>query len=151
MRILPILIGLSVMWGLPLSVTQAEEPAYSPQKVVYHVNFAGGEDNRKYTATLRNIQNHINALGADRLDLRVVMNGNGLGLLQEGANNADLGQRISNLKSQGIQFHICRNTMTGRGITLDDLYGAWDEDIVPSGVAEVGHLQAQGYSYVKTY
>ncbi|MGD8309084.1 MAG: DsrE family protein [Chromatiales bacterium] len=129
----------------------AQEESYAPQKVVYHVNFDGGDADKRYFSTLGNVLNHINAVGKNKLDLRVVMNGDGLGLLMEAKQNADLAQRIGNLKSLGVQFKVCRNTLTGRDIALDDLYDAWEEDIVPSGVAEVAKLQQDGFSYVKTY
>jgi intracellular sulfur oxidation DsrE/DsrF family protein len=135
-------------WTLP---SVAQESPYAPQKVVYHVNFDGGEGNKHYLATLRNVQNHINAVGEDRLDLRVVMNGNGLHLLMNANDDADLGQRVSNLKAQGVRFLVCRNTMEGRDIKLEDLYDAWEEDIVPSGVAEVAKLQQEGFALIKTY
>jgi intracellular sulfur oxidation DsrE/DsrF family protein len=58
--------------------------------------------------------------------------------------------KIDNLKSQGVKFNICANTVKGRKVDLNkDLHDASQADIVPSGVAEVAHLQAQGYSYVK--
>jgi hypothetical protein len=41
------------------------EDRYGKQKVVYHINY----DNPKTQAgALRNIQNHINAVGAEKLD-----------------------------------------------------------------------------------
>lgn len=53
---------------------------YGKQKVVYHVNY----DNPKAQAgALRNIQNHINAVGVENLDLKVVLHGKGLSLLLE--------------------------------------------------------------------
>ena len=57
---------------------------------------------------------------------------------------------VAHLKSQGIGFKVCANTLKGRKISYeDDLYDVDQEDIVPSGVAELAHLQAEGYSYVK--
>ncbi len=59
---------------------QAGAGDYGKQKVVYHINY----DNPKQQAgALRNIQNHINAVGAENLDLKVVLHGNGLALLLE--------------------------------------------------------------------
>ena len=45
---------------------------YGKQKVVYHVNY---DDPKKQKGAMRNIQNHINAVGAENMDLRVVMHG----------------------------------------------------------------------------
>jgi intracellular sulfur oxidation DsrE/DsrF family protein len=54
------------------------------------------------------------------------------------------------LKGQNVGFQVCNNTLKGREISYsDDLFDVWDEDIVPSGVAELSHLQAQGYTYIR--
>lgn len=128
------------------------------QKVVYHINY---DDPKQQAGALRNIQNHINAVGAENLDLKVVMHGNGLALLlypDAKANtkmkmaNADdqMQAKISGLKDQGIEFQVCANTLKGRKIDMEhDLYDVSKADIVPSGVAQLAILQAQGYAYIK--
>lgn len=132
---------------------------YGKQKVVYHINY----DNPKQQAgAMRNIQNHINAVGAENLDLKVVLHGNGLALLLEPDSldklkkfkhaNADdkMTAKVTDLKGQGVDFHVCANTVRGRKVDVEtDLYDVDKEDIVPSGVAEVAKLQAMGYSYIK--
>jgi len=132
---------------------------YGKQKVVYHINY----DNPKQQAgALRNIQNHINAVGAENLDLKVVLHGNGLALLLEPDSldklkkfkhaNADdkMTAKVTDLKGQGVDFHVCANTVRGRKVDVEtDLYDVSEKDIVPSGVAEVAKLQAMGYSYIK--
>jgi hypothetical protein len=126
---------------------------------VYHINY----DNPKMQAgALRNIQNHINAVGAENLDLRVVLHGNGLALLVDPealshlpkfkhANaNDKMTAKIAGLKGQGVGFKVCANTVKGRNVDIEnDLYDVSKSDIVPSGVAELAHLQAQGYTYIK--
>jgi intracellular sulfur oxidation DsrE/DsrF family protein len=147
-------VGLMAWSGIA-----AAAPAYGMQKVVYHVNY---DDPKQQTGALRNIQNHINAVGKENLDLRVVMHGNGLSmvLLPEALGhtkgfkqaNADAQRQaaIDNLKIQGVKFNICANTITGRKVKPDqDLYDFSQSDIVPSGVAELAHLQAQGFTYLK--
>ena len=132
---------------------------YGKQKVVYHINY----DNPKQQAgALRNIQNHINAVGAENLDLKVVLHGNGLALLLEPESlanvpkfkhaNADqnMTAKVANLKDQGVDFQVCNNTVKGRKVNYEtDLYDVSAEDIVPSGVAELSKLQAEGYTYIK--
>ncbi len=156
-RLMPIvlagLVGL-MAWG---GVASAAEGA--KQKVVYHVN---GDNPKQQAGALRNIQNHINAVGAENLDLRVVMHGNGVSmvLLPDDLDkvkgfksaNADpqMQARIDGLKNQGVQFKVCANTLKGRKVNMEeDLYMVEQADIVPSGVAELGILQAQGYAYIK--
>lgn len=139
--------------------TAKEESRYGKQKVVYHINY---DDPKKQTGALRNIQNHINAVGAENLDLKVVMHGNGLALLvvpdalerlpkfKNGNANEEMAAKIDGLKSQGVAFNVCANTVKGRKVDLEnDLYDVNEEDIVPSGVAELAYLQGQGYTYIK--
>ena len=128
------------------------------QKVVYHINY---DDPKHQAAALRNIQNHINAVGADNLDLKVVMHGKGLALLlypdakdktkMQVANADDKMQaKVAGLKDQGIEFQVCANTLKGKKIDADDdLYDVSKADIIPSGVAQLAILQAQGYAYLR--
>ena len=132
------------------TVDLAKAEGYGKQKVVYHINYDGGPDSKAYKGAMRNIQNHINAVGAENLDLKVVLHGNGLGVLMEAKTDDALQTAVGSLKSQGVGFHVCNNTLVGRKISYEnDLYDVWEEDIVPSGVAELAHLQAQGYTYIK--
>jgi intracellular sulfur oxidation DsrE/DsrF family protein len=151
---------LTFVLSSPLFFTTAafSDDGYGKQKVVYHINY----DNPKAQAgALRNIQNHINAVGAENLDLKVVMHGKGLTLLLEPdavantkfpmGNATDAIQaKISGLKDQGVGFQVCANTLKGKTVDYEnDLYDVSKADIVPSGVAELAHLQAQGYTYIK--
>ena len=147
-----------ISFGLVFT-TAVSADRYSKQKVVYHINY----DNPKQQAgALRNIQNHINAVGAENLDLKVVLHGNGLALLlnpeslpklkkfkHANANEA-MTAKIDGLKNQGVAFSVCANTVKGRKVDMaNDLYDVDQEDIVPSGVAELAYLQAKGYTYIK--
>ena len=132
---------------------------YGKQKVVYHINY---DDPKLQAGALRNIQNHINAVGKDNIEIRVVLHGNGLALLLEPDSleeltkfkhaNADekMTAKIDGLKDQGVAFNVCANTVRGRKVDLEtDLYNVSPEDIVPSGVAEVAKLQQDGFVYIK--
>lgn len=123
---------------------------YGKQKVVYHINYNGGDGSRAYKAALNNIQNHINAVGAKNLELKVVLHGNGIYLLRDAVKDLQLQGTVSNLKRQNIAFAVCKNTLTGRKINAEkDLFEVFEDDIVPSGVAELARLQSMGYTYIK--
>ena len=123
---------------------------YGKQKVVYHINYDGGKDDKKYRGAMRNIQNHINAVGAENMEIKVVLHGNGLGMLMSAKKNEKLQGQVVSLKSQNVSVHVCNNTLKGRKISYEnDLFEVFEEDIVPSGVAELSHLQQQGYTYIK--
>lgn len=123
---------------------------YGKQKVVYHINYDGGDADKKYRGALRNIQNHINAVGAENIDVKVVLHGNGVSLLKSAMTNQKLQSDVTNLKTQRVAFAVCNNTLTGRKIDYKkDLFEVFDDNIVPSGVAELSYLQKQGYTYIK--
>lgn len=137
------LLGLLALGATGCATTEG----YGKQKVVYHINY---DDEKQLKAALGNIQNHINAVGKENLDLRVVMHGNGLALLQKANSDPDMQSKVINLKKQGIHFNVCANTLKGRKINYkNDLYDVSEQDIVPSGVAEIAALQQKGYTYVK--
>ena len=153
--LLVLLLGIAGVL-VPISVIA---DGYSPQKVVYHINY---DDPKKQAGALRNIKNHINAVGADNLDIKVVLHGNGLALLLDPdslknlpkfkhANaNDELAAKIDSLREQGVSFNVCENTVRGRKVDLEsDLYNVDKKDVVPSGVAEVAKLQSMGYVYIK--
>ena len=144
-RLLVILSAAILLIAGPLA---AQDSGYDTQKVVYHIN-SDGQSGTSYRAAMGNIQNHITAVGSDNIEVEVVMHGDGLGLLVEAKEDDALQTRIGGLKSQNVRFRICANTLKGRDIALNDLYDAWDEDVVPSGVAELSKLQQSGYTYIK--
>ena len=122
---------------------------YGKQKVVYHINYNGGPDDKAYLGAMRNIQNHINAVGAKNLDLKVVLHGNGINLLMDAKKTGAVQTAVAKLKSQNVTFDVCANTLKSKKISLDQLYEVFDEDVVPSGVAELARLQQMGYTYIK--
>ena len=137
------LLGLLALGAAGCVTTEG----YGKQKVVYHVN---SDDPKILKAAVGNIQNHINAVGKENLDLKVVMHGNGLALLQVAKEDQDMKSKVDNLKLQGIGFQVCANTLKGKKLNYKtDLYDVSEKDIVPSGVAEIAHLEKQGYTYIK--
>ena len=128
---------------VPLSAVA--DPGYGKQKVVYHVDTP-----KQQSAAMRNIQNHINAVGADDLDLVVVMHGRGVSLLKKANEDMNFQSKVVNLKGQNVRFQVCSNTLRGKKIDYEtDLFDVTEADIVPSGVAELARLQQQGYTYIK--
>lgn len=156
-QILPFIFLIALVSQSTLIMAANER--YAKQKVVYHINY---DDAKKQSSTLRNIENHINAVGADNLEIRVVLHGDGLSLIikPEALNdvprfkhanaNQAMAQKIDKLKLQGVNFNVCANTVKGRNVdTEKHLYDVSKEDIVPSGVAELAHLQSQGFTYLR--
>lgn len=144
------ILSIAIIGILLMGISAQATERYGKQAVVYHINYPGGESDKKYLGAMRNIQNHINAVGADNVEIKVVIHGNGIGLLQNAKVNDRLQSVIGNLKSQNVSFNVCANTLKGKKLSLDkDLYDVFEEDIVPSGVAELTYLQQKGFTYIK--
>lgn len=149
MRVRSLFIGLPLLvWALALAPNEVlADAAYDRQKVVYHLN---SDEDRTLKAALINVQNHIAAVGQDKIELVVVMHGDGVGLLQKAKTSLDLQTRVARLKEQGVSLRVCENTLKTKQLNYrHDLFDVSREDLVPSGVAELVRLQQQGYLYVK--
>lgn len=136
--------------SLTITAPAKADSRYGKQKVVYHINYDGGADDKPYLRALKNVQNHINAVGKENIEVHIVMHGDGVYLLRDAVKNLKLQGEVSNLKAQKVVFNVCANTLKGRKIDPDkDLFEVFKEDIVPSGVAELSYLQGKGFTYVK--
>jgi len=123
----------------------AAKNGYQKQKVVYHMN----DINWGYRG-LRNMKNHLNALGDENLDAVMVFHSSGGFILVDGKTDKkghSFGDAIQGLANRGVKFALCANTVRGKKIPKDKIN--LNAEIVPSGVAEVAELQHKGYVYVK--
>ncbi len=118
---------------------------YYQQDVVYHIN----NINSAWGA-LRNVKNHLNALGDENANIIVVTHSSGAFALVDGSTDKkghhfeDVVQKLAN---RGVKFQICANTIRGKKIDKSKIN--LNAEVVPSGVAQVAHLQQMGYLYVK--
>jgi intracellular sulfur oxidation DsrE/DsrF family protein len=123
---------------------EAAAAAAVEEKVVYHVN-----DSENARAALNNVNNHLNA--SPNAKIVVVTHGKGIDFLLEGAEDKSgnpyvIG--IEALKAKGVDFRVCNNTLKSRKLEASAVVP--EATIVPSGVAEIGMLQArEGYVYLK--
>ena len=130
---------------LLFAVTAQLSFAADEVKVVYHLN----EGIEQAGRAMNNIRNH---LGADaKAKIVVVTHGRGIDFLLKGAKNAQgnaFANDIDELSTRGIEFRVCRNTLTQRKIDPDQVVR--EGRIVESGVAEVARLQArEGFVYLR--
>jgi intracellular sulfur oxidation DsrE/DsrF family protein len=97
---------------------------------------------------LNSIKNHIEAVGKDHIEIRVVDHSAGVDLFQIAQTDKLLAGQIDYLRAQGVRFLICANTLRERQIDWHTLRGVKEDDIVPSGVAELARLQGMGFVYI---
>lgn len=147
---LPVSLVAEINETKALTVTALRLPRYErPQKVVYHVSEGDSLLHHHSNHVVQVIQNHLNAVEKGRLDLRVVLQGDGLDLLIHAKKDAKFAATIDTLKGEGIRFLVCRNSMMSRGLDFSDLYAVPQDDVVSAAVAEITALEAQGFVYLK--
>jgi len=138
------------VWGVVLlcllpAQAGAREATSGPVKVVYHVS----EGIDQATRALHNIRNHLDA--DPTVKITVVALGDGVDFLLNGAKDKHgnpFDVTVQTLVDRGVDFRVCNNTLTSRGISRDQVIP--EARLVPAGMAELGRLQYQeGYSYIK--
>ena len=119
---------------------------YQPQHVVYQVTESGGWLRHGYRGVLKSLRNHVDAVGASNIQVRVVLQGQGLGMLQ----TSDAAERaaIDELRLRGVRFLVCRHSLIEAGQDLRAYSGLTAADVVPAGVAAVTELEMQGFVYI---
>jgi intracellular sulfur oxidation DsrE/DsrF family protein len=136
--------GKTLAQVLTLTAVLVAGSVLAQDKVIYHIT-----DSENASMAMRNIQNHLAAQPDTKIV--VVTHGKGIDFLLQGAadkNGNPYEPAIDALAAKGVQFDVCNNTLTARKI--DPKTVVPEAVIVPSGVAEVGKLQArEGFVYLK--
>jgi uncharacterized protein len=127
-----------------LALTFAAAGASAQEKVVYH--FDGGLS--QATKGLRNIMNHLEV--DPKAKIVAVAHADGVDFLMEGAKDrlGPFDARVQDLMGRGVKFEVCEITLRNRKLKKEQfILGV---DYVPSGVAQITHLQQkEGYAYLK--
>lgn len=140
-----VMVISTVLVGFSSQEVNAADNGYNQQKVVYHVN-----NLQTAYGALRNVKNHLNALGDKNVEIIVVTHSSGAFAMVDGSKDKKghaFGDQIQKLANRGVKFTICANTIRGKKIDKNKIN--LNASIIPSGVAEIAHLQQQGYLYIK--
>lgn len=138
------LLLFAVWFGFGSIGSRSKDPALLPAKVVVHIS-----QNGSASGALRNLANHLDA--SPGTSVVVVAHNEGVDFLLRGARD-ESGQlfetAVAKLKSRGVDFRICGNTLVRRQLDTVQVISA--ATLVPSGVAEISRLQTQeGYAYLR--
>jgi intracellular sulfur oxidation DsrE/DsrF family protein len=129
------LVGLACVTGLAAPQLAAAQEGV---KVAYHLN----EGTAQAARAIGNIRNHLAA--EPKTKIVVVTHGAGIDFLLLDAKDPqgrDFAGSIGDLAAKGVEFRVCNNTLVGRNISKDRV--VLEASVVPSGVAEIGRLQAK--------
>lgn len=111
-------------------------------KIVFQFTNANDTLQQKaFVKQLENITEHW-----PKAKYEVVLYNQGLELVMK--NNTKYQSRLQALKSKGVKFVVCENTLKNRKISKD----AFPEVLVgfvPAGIAEIVEKQEEGWSYIR--
>jgi len=96
-------------------------------------------DPKTWTQALNVVRNVQSEYGMDKVNIELVVFGNGIGLLEA--------SRISETSLTGAKVLMCENTMAGRKKTRDDMLP--DIGYVKASVVEIIDKQKQGWAVVR--
>lgn len=102
------------------------------------------ESEKNWNQALNVIRNIQSEYGADKVDVELVVFGNGVGLLKF---DSPLANRIDETLDSGAKVLMCENTMRGRKLTAADMHGRIG--YVKAGVIEIIERQRQGWAVVR--
>lgn len=119
---------------------QSEVMSLANHKIVFQLT---SDDTLVHKALIKQIRNILKA--APNASVEVVGHNKGITLLQTSMtkNAAD----VTELKSRGVDFVACENSMRERKIKKEDLLS--ESRTVPAGIIEIVMKQEQGWSYIK--
>ncbi|MFN6961211.1 MAG: DsrE family protein [Rhodocyclaceae bacterium] len=92
-----------------------------------------------------NVVKNIQAeYGKDKVDIELVVFGNGVGLLKF---DSQLANRVDETLASGAKVLMCQNTMRARKLTAEDMHAGIG--FVKAGVVEIIEKQRQGWAVIR--
>jgi uncharacterized protein len=119
----------------------AQMPTDTRQRLVVQVS---DDSPKTWHQALNNAANVQKELGKENVDVRIVVYGNGIGMLKM---DSEVGGRVKQAIDGGMTVVACENTMKARKITRADMlpYSGY----VKAGIIDIMQRQRDGYAYVR--
>ena len=142
----------------PKELSLAEMKKDTDVACLYHCDFG---DDRRYSAMLRNINNHLSVYNFDPLNTKIVIVAHSVGIKyhlktlagtpweKQPAINPELDKRMEALGKYGVEVYLCKITFSRQKLDLALTKDRPYIKLVPSGVATVAALQGKGFAYLK--
>ena len=127
--------------GIAVSSAQA---AQNKSKVAYHLT-----DAERASSVLGNIRNHIQGVGGpENVEIILVVHGAALKAFEDISAHPDLKSSFTQLKSAGVVYNACGNTLNSLKWQVSDLLPGFVR-VDQGGVVRLAELQAAGYVYLR--
>lgn len=110
-------------------------------KVIFHIH-----ELEKWPNVLNNVSNLLKDLAEEQVEVIVLANGGAVNYY-DSTNDVETDiYKIKQLLEEDIKIIACNNSLTGHGITNEELYPF--VEVVPSGVGELVKKQHEGFAYI---
>ena len=125
---------------------------------LYHCDFG---DDKRYSAMLRNINNHLSVYNFDPLKTKIIIVAHSAGIkyhlkslegtpwAKQPPIDPELAKRMDGLGKYGVEVYLCQITFKSLKIDTALAKDVPYVKLVPSHVATVGLLQSKGFAYLK--
>lgn len=137
-RLVSVFAATALAGLVPLG-SSAQTPPLN--KAVFQVSDA---DPMKWNLALNNAKNVQDDLGAEAVELEIVVYGPGIGMLKA---DSPVAQRIAAALKNGVKVVACENTMKAQKLGYTDMLP--NIGYVPAGVVELMKKQQAGYAYIR--
>jgi intracellular sulfur oxidation DsrE/DsrF family protein len=130
--------------GAVVSSAKAAPSVPDKHKVAYHLTEA-----ERAKGVLGNIRNHIQGVGGpENVDIVLVVHGAAVKAFEDISVHPDLKDSFVKLKSDGVSFAACGNTLKSLKWEVSDLVPGFVR-VDQGGVVRLAELQSQGYVYLR--
>ncbi len=132
-----------VRWlTLCVSLLFATQIQAAPDKILYHLNSGRSDVQWK---TITNLENLFLGSQQDALDVKIILQGYGINLINKVNENRDLGIRLNELIDLGLQIEVGRDNYYKNRHELNLRH---PPQLVSNIFSRIIELQKQGYQYV---
>jgi intracellular sulfur oxidation DsrE/DsrF family protein len=132
------LASLAALGLLPLPRAQA---AVRAQRLLIQIS---DYDPRVWGLAIANARNVRHDLGADNVQIELVVYGPAIHMLEA---ESDWRDRVTEVLDESIRVIACENTMATVGLKRDDMLGG--VDFVKTGLAHIMQRELEGWAYAR--
>ncbi len=135
-----LVLSLLVLIAAIVGNAQNNKHSNKVHKIVFQL---ASDDSLVHKGLMKQLNNVLTA--APNAKIEVVCHGPGIYMLIKDKNTVQ--DKIQEMKTRGIVFAACENTLKDRNISKDKVIA--EAVIVPSALIEIITKQEQGWSYIK--
>lgn len=112
------------------------------EKIVYHLHMVQSDT---FKRAINNLENLKKGLAENEMNIKVVMQGNSIRLLNPLAQNKKLWSRFVKLRDSGVEIEVSQNNFNENKALIED---GFKPTLFDNAFSRLVELQRQGYRYI---